>query len=126
MDAASRNQMEETKMTTKLKVLSLDNWIDQFKPQPNHFDTGHGLDFGNGNCLYETFGEELAFITRLQEKKPNSIWTLVDVDGEMIISEGFHLVNRMGYLITENSYDISYVYEIGFTECDTPNKQLEG
>lgn len=32
--------------------------------------------------------------------KPNRVWTVIDSDGGGIAS-GFHLVNRLGYIITE-------------------------
>jgi hypothetical protein len=62
----------------------------------NHIDPDA---FGDGpGCLFETFGEELAFV---RGQNPRTIWTLVDGDdGNQYILSGYHLVNRIGYLIS--------------------------
>jgi hypothetical protein len=66
----------------------------------NHINTNASWAFGDGpGCLFETYGEELAFV-RTQD--PRTIWTLVDGgddDNQYLIS-GYHLVNRIGYLIS--------------------------
>jgi hypothetical protein len=39
-------------------------------------------------------------------ENPNKIWTLVDgEDGQTIIINGWAMVNRIGYFITEVPYD---------------------
>lgn len=49
--------------------------------------------------LYETFGEDLQTI---RETNSNNVWTLVDGDnGKLYIIQGYHLVNRVNYLITD-------------------------
>ena len=49
-----------------------------------------------GGGLFETFGDEFAFVRRYD---PDKVWTLVDGDdGDMYVVSGFHLVNRVGYL----------------------------
>ena len=54
--------------------------------------------------MFETHGEDIAHI-RIQ--RTNNIWTYVDSDdGELpVITSGYHVVNRIGYLITEVSDD---------------------
>jgi hypothetical protein len=56
-----------------------------------------------GGCMYETFGEELEYV----KNKPNkNIWTIVDTDGDdLLILAGFHFVNRLGYLITNEEWE---------------------
>lgn len=50
--------------------------------------------------LFETFGDDLQFVSRQNKLK---IWTVVEGDdGELYIVHGYHYVNRVGYLITEN------------------------
>jgi hypothetical protein len=65
----------------------------------NHIDPNASCAFGDGpGCLFETFGEELAFV---RGQNPRTIWTLVDGDdGNQYILSGYHLVNRIGYLIS--------------------------
>jgi len=52
-----------------------------------------------GGCLFETYGEELAFVRR---QDPRTVWTLVDgEDGDLYVLSGFHFVNRIGYLLSQ-------------------------
>jgi hypothetical protein len=55
-----------------------------------------------GGCMYETFGEELEYVKAQPNKR---IWTIVDTDGDdLIVIAGFHFVNRLGYLITDEEW----------------------
>ena len=59
-----------------------------------------------GGCMYETFGEELEYV---KKQNPKRIWTIVDGDGDdLIIIAGFHFVNRIGYLITNEEWEDEY------------------
>ena len=72
----------------------LDTWEAKYKPIKNHFD---------GSDKFETYGEELAFVLGAD---PKCIWTLVDGDdGNLYIVDGYHLVNRVNYFITEVPYE---------------------
>lgn len=56
-----------------------------------------------GGCMYETFGEELDYVRTMPNKR---IWTIVDTDGDdLLIIAGFHFVNRLGYLITDEEWE---------------------
>ena len=55
-----------------------------------------------GGCMYETFGEELEYIKAIPN---NRVWTIIDNDkGELIIIAGRHLINRIGYLVTDTEW----------------------
>lgn len=71
--------------------------FDNLRPVKNpHGD--HGFD----GALFETFGAELNFVRNQPE---NRVWTLVDDDeGNPTIVSGFHLVNRIGYFVTEEPW----------------------
>lgn len=61
----------------------------------NHLNDNASLD----GCMFETYGEELEFV---MAQDPLRIWTYQDDDnGNPCITSGFHLVNRIGYLISE-------------------------
>jgi hypothetical protein len=95
--------------------LSIDAFFDTYRPVTNHLDDNASYD----NCMFETFDAELAFV---EQSKPNCIWTIVDADGIVVITNGFQFVNRIGYLITEvpaleNSY-----YDI-FDEEDSADNE---
>ena len=63
---------------------------------------------------FETYGPELDFV-QLPENK-NHVWTAVDGDeGELVYVSGFHYVNRIFYMISNESHngeDISVTIEM--------------
>ena len=65
----------------------------------NHLNPNASWIFGDGpGCLFETYGQELAFV---RSQNPRTIWTLVDGDdGSQFLLSGFHIVNRIGYLVS--------------------------
>ena len=71
---------------------------DIYAPIKNHFDDNASLD----GLMFETYGEELEFV----KSQPNNlIWTYCD-DGENgWLTNGFHLVNRLGYLIASKPFE---------------------
>lgn len=79
-----------------------DEWVEKFKPKVNHIDQSHGWDFGSGCCLYETYSPEVDYVHQQAQIHPESVWTLIECDGNSYIIPGYHYVNRMGYFITEN------------------------
>lgn len=86
-------------MTDTIIELSLDAFDAQYKLRTNHLHPAAGWDNGEGaGCLFETFGQELAFV---RSQDPRAVWTLIDGDdGDQYLLSGFHLVNRIGYLIS--------------------------
>ena len=38
-------------------------------------------------------------------KWDNKLWTMLDCDGKMYLSAGFHLVNRMFYVVCNNPHE---------------------
>ncbi len=76
------------------RILERTFW-QKFKPVKNHLDTNASFD----GHMFETYGPELEHV---QSKVPEgTVWTLLDCDGQLVISSGFSFVNRMGYFITE-------------------------
>jgi hypothetical protein len=65
----------------------------------NRMNPHAGWAFGDGpGCLFETFGQDLDFV---RSQHPRTIWTLIDGDdGRQYVINGYHLVNRIGYLIS--------------------------
>ena len=77
-------------------MISEDEFWEKFKPVKNHF-LPNGAPFSD--CMFETFGEELEFV---RKQKPEHIWTILEGDDDTLFyGAGYHLVNRLGYLITE-------------------------
>ena len=96
----------------KKKTISEDEFYENYNPQTNHIvraNTDNSVADGDicsfGGTMYETYGEEEAYIREMAKKEPKRVWTVLDVDGELIIAAGFHFVNRMGYIITEKEWE---------------------
>lgn len=53
--------------------------------------------------MFETFGPELGAV---RAADPACVWTLVDGDDDdsFYVLSGWHLVNRLGYFITERPW----------------------
>lgn len=79
------------------KVMEQDEWVDIFKPHMDNEDL-------------KRYWNEVDVIQEAIDN--NTIWTQLDADGEVIIVNGYHHVNRMDYFITEVSYDPDVNYEV--------------
>jgi hypothetical protein len=78
-----------------------DAWDEKYKPIKNPFAQKQQGEFVEDK--FETYGEELDFV-RAQD--PKCIWTLVDGDdGNLYIVDGYHLVNRVNYFVTEKPFE---------------------
>lgn len=107
----------------RVEYLTYDEFCERFKPIQNPIREDAPLD----GAMFETFGTEEETVKKALINYPGCVWTLLDgeandelcraagftkgedgewMDGEMsvdfsIIGDGFHHVNRQGYLITE-------------------------
>jgi hypothetical protein len=86
-------------MTYTQIEMAEDEFDAQYPLMPNHLNPNASRAFGDGpGCLFETYGEELECV---QQQDPNTVWTFVDGDdGDQYLVSGYHLVNRIGYLIS--------------------------
>lgn len=82
--------------------MTYDQWVDTYKPIPNPHVKPDERPFNN--CMFETFGPELG---QALSAADNCIWTIVEADGEWWLTHGYHVVSRMGYLISEVPFDLS-------------------
>lgn len=81
------------------KLISEDEFYATYKPVKNPFEKDVAWD----GAMLETYGRELEHVQEALKTVPGSVWTVLDCDGAIIASSGFHHVNRLGYLITEVS-----------------------
>jgi hypothetical protein len=86
-------------MTETFIELSEDSFDATYPLVTNHINLNASWACGEGTgCLFETYGEELDFV-RAQD--PLTIWTLLDGDdGDLYLASGYHIVNRIGYLVS--------------------------
>jgi hypothetical protein len=77
--------------------ITCDEFEEKFKPvlPPDHRE--------GDNYLWHWSLENLPAIHKAGDEK--RLWTLLDCDGTLYICSGWHFVNRMDYIITENPYN---------------------
>lgn len=85
--------------------LTYPEWCANFRPIKNELCRGAPFD----GFMFETYGGEVDFVRR---QGPENIWTLVDADDELIILSGWHIVNRLGYFVTERPWNKSGSAEV--------------
>lgn len=81
-------------------LMNEDEFDKKFNLVTNHLNPNSSFD----GYMFETYGEELDYIVEMNSKAEtkNKIWTVVEGDDEsMYYISGYHIVNRIGYLITE-------------------------
>ena len=86
-------------MTNNFIELTFDEWCEQYKPIVNHLDDNASFDNGDGGIMFETYGDEVAFV---KSQSPANIWMYGSGDdGGTYVWNGWGFVNRLGYFITE-------------------------
>lgn len=92
------------------KIITEDEFYERFNRIKNHIDDNAAFD----GCMFETYGEELKFVQKIAQETPKKVWTITECDGRMCYDSGFHLVNRLGYFITEEEVepDVEYTVEL--------------
>ena len=89
-------------------MITFEEWLEKYQPVDNHLDNNASFQDENGNgIMFETFGEELQYVLSIANSEPNQVWTYVDGDDGTYVTNGYHLVNRIGYFITAVPYDDS-------------------
>lgn len=83
-----------------MKTIEYSDFIEEYKPVKNHIDGDAAFD----GYMFETYGEELEYVT---SQKQDKIWTIMDSESEegIDIVSGYHVVNRLGYLITNKAFN---------------------
>ena len=109
-------------MTEDFIELTEDEFDDRYTLVPNHINPNASWAYGDGpGCLFETYGEELAFV---RQQDPSTVWTIVDGDdGDMYVISGLHFVNRIGYLISSAPVpeNVTIQVHIPMSQDDTPD-----
>ena len=95
-----------------MKNISIDTWLDEYKPLENVNDIGYVFSIDDTNYEFNTCGEDLEKIKSLWKTDPLKVWTLLEVDDVHYIVNGFLYANRVSYLITEKNAAINEDYEI--------------
>ena len=99
--------------------ITYEEWASKYRLMPNHV-TNH-----SGSYSYETYGEELEYIL-LQDDK--HVWTELDGDNGVYIVNGYHLVNRINYYLTNVPWqedDDICITICEYVVCDCYNEELD-
>lgn len=84
----------------KHQILTEHEWDSQFTLIPNTLVENASCD----GYMFETYGVELE---KIMQTPNNFVWTYQDDDnGTPCITSGFHIVNRIGYFISENPWEV--------------------
>jgi hypothetical protein len=102
-------------MNTTEIFLTEDEFAATYPLIRNPFDSTAGWGTGEDGegCLFETFGEEFAFV---RQQDPATVWTFVDAeDDQQLVISGLHYVDRIGYLISSKPvpHDTRVVVRLG-------------
>jgi hypothetical protein len=77
--------------------MNYEQWAEAYQPRANHLRDEE-------TDLFETHGVELGYVLATADIKPAHVWTLVDGDGGTYVVNGYHLVNRIAYMITHEPF----------------------
>ena len=80
-------------------MMTFEEWHEKYKPIKNHLARGEDRDY------FETYDLELGYVLGIADTQPKRVWTYVDGDGGTYVVDGYHLVNRIYYFITEVPFE---------------------
>jgi len=80
-------------------MITYADFEEKYKPIVNHLvdEDIASLD----GCMFETYGAELEYVLSIAITEPLRVWTYVPDYEPVELIQGYHLVNRIGYIITE-------------------------
>ena len=85
----------ETRTAADCGEMTYDAWLQTFRPILNPVKGNAPFD----GTMFETGGGELNYVRTVDTDR---VWTLMSGDDDTLyIGAGFHLVNRLGYFVTE-------------------------
>jgi hypothetical protein len=93
-----------------------EEWFATYKPIPNHIDKNASFNDGEQGYMFETYGKELNFVMAADS---DYIWTYGDGDDDgTYVWNGYSIVNRIGYFITEVPCPANTVIQVLISEPD--------
>ena len=83
----------EQEFCPSCELVTYSDWENTYKPIPNHI---------TGDCKtsksFETYGDEVNFVC---SQDNYNVWTEMDGDNGVYLVNGYHMVNRISYYVTE-------------------------
>jgi len=100
-----------SKSTTPAFVtMTFDKWVETFQPIANTITPNAPFD----GSMFETYGSDLAEVLIWANGKHRhlKVWTLVDGDEGQYVVDGYRIVNRVGYFLTNVPAVAGTQYEV--------------
>jgi phosphate-selective porin len=108
-----------------MRTMTFEEWQEEFVPVINLVGENPSFQDENGEgIMYETFGIELGYVLGVNSVASQKVWTYVDGDNGTYVVDGYHLVNRLGYFITQNPRQDDQFYEVIVSQ-DEPERDDE-
>lgn len=84
-----------------------DEWAAKYKPQEFSFgsDSGFHENLEENGVAFTRIGKRQPEFGEVVKADPNKVWTELEVDGLSYIVSGYHVVNSVGYFITEVPFE---------------------
>lgn len=96
-----------------MRTMTFEEWEEEFVPIKNHLGKNPSFQDENGEgIMFETFDIELGYVLGVNSVASQKVWTYVDGDGGTYVVDGYQLVNRIGYFITQNPRQDDQFYEV--------------
>lgn len=87
-------------------------WLEKFEPMQNKIEGADMIGANEYGVRFETYGKEYDCVLFMLAFFPYHVWTELDCDGELIIGNGWHFINRFAYYITDKPALNNTDYEI--------------
>lgn len=87
--------------------MNLDNFYEKYTPLLNPFYHDENA-CSWGGCMLEVYGKELEYVLSFANNPAlrKNVWTILEGDFNITcVCADYHLVNRMGYLITDQPWE---------------------
>jgi hypothetical protein len=87
--------------------MTYDDFVNTFHPIKNPLDKNAAFE----GYMFETFGKEADLVRGCTG---NRIWTIIVNDDcdELYVCNGYHIVNRIGYMLTRVPFSYSDTIEV--------------
>ena len=84
------------------------------------------LEVDGRDVSWSCFGKDLAMINqRRLDVLPKRVWTCVEANGKLRVLSGFHLINRMFYLMTDKEYHGKTMIDLPlYTDFDSEQESM--
>lgn len=88
--------------------LDLSDFWEKYTPDERQ---SIAFDSEDETGMFETYGADLDYVLDVARRKPRCVWTALDEDDGFYYVNGYHLVNRVYYVITNEHGEENETYK---------------